>query len=177
MRTGEWSSRVSYHLADATDESQLLALGGDHKFDGAVCANALMDMPAVEPLFRAAAQLLQRHGRLVISIMHPCFNGLSISMSPELPDYATRPTYSIKVSRYLSAEVTQGMAIPEQPEEQYYWHRPLNEIFNRAFNCGFVLDRLEEPALKLDVPSKSAFDWANYDMPPMLFARLRLETR
>jgi hypothetical protein len=37
-----------------------------------------------------------------------------------------------------------------------------------------VLDRLEEPAITSDLPSQNAFDWAKYDMPPLLFARLRL---
>jgi 2-polyprenyl-3-methyl-5-hydroxy-6-metoxy-1,4-benzoquinol methylase len=174
-RTTEHTDRIAYHVVDATDEAQLLALAGpeQRRFDAAVCNNALMDMPAIEPLFRALAKLLKPAGRFVFSIMHPCFNGLSIAMQPELPDYATTPTYSIKVSRYLSAEVTKGLAISEQPVQQYYWHRPLHVLFNSAFASGLVMDRLEEPALRGETPSKNAFDWSNYDMPPLLFARLR----
>lgn len=173
QRTVEHLDRISYHVVDATNESQLLALGEAGSFDAAVCNNALMDMPAIEPLFRAVAKLLKPNGRFVFSIMHPCFNGLSMAMVSERADYAPEPIYSIKVSRYLSAEVTKGIAIREQPMQQFYWHRPLHELLNSAFSSGLVMDRLEEPAITEDVPPKNPFDWANYDMPPLLFARLR----
>jgi 2-polyprenyl-3-methyl-5-hydroxy-6-metoxy-1,4-benzoquinol methylase len=175
QRTTEHIDCITYHIVDATDEAQLLALAGPEKprFDAAVCNNALMDMPAIEPIFRAVRQLLRPGGRFVFSIMHPCFNGLSMSMQPELADYAAEPTYSIKVSRYLSADVTKGLAITEQPLQQYYWHRPLHVLLNSAFSNGLVMDRLEEPAITRETPSKNACDWANYDMPPLLFVRLR----
>lgn len=174
-RSTEQADRIAYHVVDATDEAQLLALAGDHqqRFDAAVCNNAIMDMPAIEPLFRAVAKLLKPDGRFVFTVMHPCFNGLAIAMSPELPDYAQTPTYSIKVSRYLSWEVTKGTAISEQPREQYYWHRPLHVLLNSAFESGLVMDRLEEPKLAETDGVKNAFNWTNYDMPPILFVRLR----
>lgn len=174
QHTTEHADRIAYHVADATDEAQLLALGANRQpFDAAVCLNAIMDIPAIEPLFRAVAKLLTPQGRFVFSVMHPCFNGLAMAMHAELPDYATEPTYAIKVSRYLSSAVTKGMAIAEQPEQQYYWHRPLHELFNAAFTSGLLLDRLEEPPLVPLTPPTSAFSWAHYDMPPLLFARLR----
>ncbi len=175
VRTTEHAEYISYHVADATDEVQLLALAGEQnrRFDAAVCNNALMDMPTIEPLFRAVAKLLKPEGRFVFSIMHPCFNGLAITMQPELPDYAQQPTYSVKVSRYLSWEATKGLAIREQPREQYYWHRPLHVLLNSAFTNGLVMDGIEEPKLAEVDAAKNAFNWANYDMPPLLFVRLR----
>lgn len=173
-RTTEHTDRIAYHVADATDETQLMALAvGGQRFEAAVCINAIMDMPAIEPLFRAVANLLKPEGRFVFTVMHPCFNGLAMAMQPELDGYDAEPTYSIKVSRYLSAERTMGLAIREQPRQQFYWHRPLHVLLNSAFASGLVMDRLEEPSLKTDTPAKSAFDWANYDMPPILFVRLR----
>jgi 2-polyprenyl-3-methyl-5-hydroxy-6-metoxy-1,4-benzoquinol methylase len=173
QRTTEHLDRITYHVADATDEGQIVALAEGQRFDAAVCNNALMDMPAIEPLFRAVAKLLKPEGRFVFSIMHPCFNGLSMAMQAERADYANEPIYSIKVSRYLSAEVTKGLAISEQPVQQYYWHRPLHVLLNSAFTSGLVMDRIEEPAISSATPSNPAFDWANYDMPPLLFVRLR----
>jgi 2-polyprenyl-3-methyl-5-hydroxy-6-metoxy-1,4-benzoquinol methylase len=174
-RTVEHAGRIEYHVADATDETQLLALAGPDggQFDAAVCNNALMDMPAIEPLYRAVAKMLRPGGRFVFSIMHPCFNGQSVSMQAEIAGYDARPTYSIKVSSYLSAEVTQGLAIFEQPRQQYYWHRPLHALLSPAFSAGLLLDRLEEPKITAGVPSSNPLNWANYDMPPLLFARLR----
>ena len=174
-RMTEHVDRIQYRVADATDETQLLALAGNppEQFDAAVCINGIMDMPAIAPLFRAVAKLLKPDGRFVFSVMHPCFNGQSITMQAELPDYAAQRKYSIKVSRYLSAEVTKGVAISEQPLQHYYWHRPLHMLLNTAFSCGLVMDRLEEPPITAESSAKSTFNWANYDMPPLLFARLR----
>jgi 2-polyprenyl-3-methyl-5-hydroxy-6-metoxy-1,4-benzoquinol methylase len=175
QRTTERADRIEYHVVDATDEGQLLALAGSEakRFDAAVCNMALMDMPEIEPLFRALTKLLKANGRFVFSIMHPCFNGLSIAMLAERADYDVEPTYSIKISRYLSSEATKGLAINDQPVQQYYWHRPLHEVFNSAFSSGLVIDRLEEPPITVDTPSKNEFAWSNYDMPPLLFARMR----
>jgi 2-polyprenyl-3-methyl-5-hydroxy-6-metoxy-1,4-benzoquinol methylase len=173
QRSTEFGDRIAYHVVDATDEAALLALGEVRSFDAAVCNMALMDMPAIEPLFRAAAKLLKPDGRFVFSVAHPCFNGFERTMQPELPDYDDVPTYTIKVRRYLSAEVSKGDAIYQQPKQQYYWHRPLHMLLNSAFASGLVMDWLEEPKLKRDSP-RDAFDWANYDMPPVLFVRLRL---
>jgi 2-polyprenyl-3-methyl-5-hydroxy-6-metoxy-1,4-benzoquinol methylase len=174
-RTTEHTDRIEYHVVDATDSAQLMALAGKdgQRFDAAVCNNAIMDMPAIEPLFRAVAQLLKPGGRFVFSVMHPCFNGQSIAMVAELADYDQEPTYSIKISRYLSAEVTKGLAISDQPVQQYYWHRPLHMLLNSAFSSGLVMDRLEEPPITSETLPTSAFAWPHYDMPGLLFARLR----
>jgi 2-polyprenyl-3-methyl-5-hydroxy-6-metoxy-1,4-benzoquinol methylase len=51
-RTTEHPERIEYRLVDATDESQLLALG-ERRFDAAVCNMALMDMVTIAPLMRA----------------------------------------------------------------------------------------------------------------------------
>jgi SAM-dependent methyltransferase len=174
QRSGAYGNRITYSVVDATDEAQILAMAGEgERFDAAVCNMALMDIPAIEPLFRAVAKMLKPDGRFVFSVAHPCFNGFERTMQPELPDYDSTPTYTIKIRRYLSAEASKGLAINGQPKQQYYWHRPLHELLNSAFNSGLVMDRLEEPRLPADGQSKSAFDWSNYDIPPLLFVRLR----
>jgi 2-polyprenyl-3-methyl-5-hydroxy-6-metoxy-1,4-benzoquinol methylase len=174
-RPTEYAHRITYSVTDATNEEQLMSLAGPERrhFDAAVCCNAIMDMPVIEPLFRAVSKLLKPDGRFVFSVMHPCFNGLSMSMTPELPDFDEKPTYAIKISRYLSMNVTKGLAIRSQPKEQYYWHRPLHMLLNAAFANGLVMDGIEEPPITADPPSTDAFHWANYDMPPILFVRLR----
>src|SRR5262249_51248223 len=72
-RSTEYAERIEYLLVDATDESQLLALG-ERRFDAAVCNMALMDMVRIEPLLSALMYLLKPSGRFVFSIMHPAFN-------------------------------------------------------------------------------------------------------
>lgn len=174
-RTTDHPDRIQYHIADATNEAELLALSGPQNdlFDAIVCNNAIMDMPEIDPLFRAVSQLLKPEGRFIFSIMHPYFNGQSITMQAELPDYAQQPIYSIIVSRYLTWQATKGLAISNQPVEQYYWHRPLHVLINAASSAGLLLDRLEEPPVTPEMFSPAPFNWANYDMPPLLFARFR----
>lgn len=174
-RSGDYADRVRYSVVDATDEAQVLSMAAEgERFDAGVSNMALMDMPAIEPMFRAVAKLLKPEGRFVFSVAHPCFNGFERTMQPELPDYDDTPTYTIKIRRYLSATIDKGLAIPNQPKQQYYWHRPLHSLLNSAFTSGLVMDWLEEPPIPVTDPSsKGAFNWANYDMPPILFVRLR----
>lgn len=172
-RTTEHADRIEYHVADATCEGQLLALG-ERRFDAAVCNMALMDMPVIEPLYRALSRMLKPNAPFVFSVMHPCFNGNRVTMLIERSDYDNEATYAIKVSNYLNPGVTKGLAISEQPVEQYYWHRPLNVLLNAAFSAGFVMDALEEPPFIRDTAPNNCFDWANFDMPPVLFVRMLL---
>ena len=89
---------------------------GGVAFDAAVCTMGMMDMPAVDPLCRASPESCSAPGgRFVFSVMHPCFNGLSFAMQATQSDYADTPVYAISVSRYLSPEVTKGLAIMDRP--------------------------------------------------------------
>ncbi len=83
-------------------------------------------------------------------------------------------THAIKISRYLTPQRTMGVAVRDQPAKQYYWDRPLSVLLGVAFAAGLVLDALEEPPYRPDATSTERINWANYDMPPLLVARLRL---
>ena len=172
-RSTEHADRIEYHVADATDEAQLIAMG-ERRFDAAVCNMALMDMPAIEPLYRAVSRMLKPGGRFVFSVSHPCFNTGHATMTVEQDSGTGDVTYAIKVAGYLTTQPTMGVALREQPAKQYYWDRPLSVLLGAAFAAGLVLDALEEPPFRRDTPSTDRLDWSNYDMPPVLFARLRL---
>ncbi|MDQ3928853.1 MAG: hypothetical protein M3328_06870, partial [Chloroflexota bacterium] len=75
---------------------------------------------------------------------------------------------------YLTPRRTMGVALRDQPAKQYYWDRPLSVLLGAAFAAGLVLDALEEPPYRPDSPANDQINWANYDMPPILVARLRL---
>ncbi|HEY0070524.1 MAG TPA: hypothetical protein VGE04_11205, partial [Chloroflexia bacterium] len=83
-------------------------------------------------------------------------------------------THSIKVSNYLTMQPAMGVALIEQPARQYYWDRPMSVLLRAGFSAGLVLDALEEPPFKREPPSGDRLDWSNFDMPPVLFARMRL---
>ena len=69
-------NRISYHVVDATNEDQLLALG-KHKFDSALSNMALFDMADIEILFKTLPKLLKPKGVFAFSLCHPAFNNSS----------------------------------------------------------------------------------------------------
>jgi 2-polyprenyl-3-methyl-5-hydroxy-6-metoxy-1,4-benzoquinol methylase len=179
-RTTEYPERIAYRLVDATDESQLLALG-KRRFDAAVCSMALMDMVTIEPLMRALAQLLRPGGRFVFSLLHPAFNnpgGTRLALEEEDRDGQLVETYYVKVSNYLRVPPVRGVGMLGEPAPHYYFHRSLSVLFGACFAADFVLDALDEPAFGDDDRGGRPLDWANYkDIPPVLVARMRLATQ
>ncbi len=171
---GPHPERMTFEVLDATAEAQLLALGPG-RFDAAVCLMAFMDMPEIAPLCRAVRQLLRPGGRFVFALLHPCFNSATdiIRVTEEVDrEGVLVQTHALKISRYLTPTVHKGLGIIGQPVAQLYFHRPLHLVLNTCFEAGFVLDRLEEPALppREDLLASS---WASYaDLPPFLVARL-----
>jgi 2-polyprenyl-3-methyl-5-hydroxy-6-metoxy-1,4-benzoquinol methylase len=168
---------INYHVIDATDEAALLRLG-EGRFDAALAAMALFDMAEIGPLFRALARLLKPGGRFVFSMMHPCFNNPWIEQVGEQVDEDGEIVihYAIKVRRYLSGGMRRGLALREQPAAQWYFHRPLQELFGAAFAAGFALDGLEERSFPPDrAVGSNILSWGpNFsEIPPVLVARVR----
>ncbi|MGI8538483.1 MAG: class I SAM-dependent methyltransferase [Rubrobacteraceae bacterium] len=172
------TENIKYRLVDATDESELLALGDTGSFDSAVCNMALMDMAAIEPLTRALAKLLEPNGRFVFSVPHPCFNSNATTMLAEMDDddgeLSTK--YSVKISGYLDVPPGKGAGMPGEPNPHYYFHRPLHELLGACFEAGFVMDAVEEPSLGEESrDGGSPLSWRNLtNIPPVIVARMRL---
>lgn len=105
---------IDYRLADATDEEQLAALG-EGRFDAVVCNMALMDMPVIDPLFRAVRRLLGSGGRFVFAVSHPAFNSNAASHLMELEDRAGElaETRAIKLRDYLHVPPGKGAGYPQ----------------------------------------------------------------
>jgi SAM-dependent methyltransferase len=169
-------SRITYHNIDATDESVLLALG-KRSFDSALCNMALFDMADIEPLFRVLPKLLKPNGIFVFSLMHPAFNNPSATLlAEEWDDGQIQTRYAVKVPRYINPFQSQGLALRNQPKPQLYFHRPIRDYMNLAFQNGFVLDGFEERAFPPEHPQFSTLGWGGKfsEIPPALIARLRL---
>ena len=172
----EVASRVTYHVADATDEESLVALGGGAPFDAAVSNMALMDIPDIGPLFRAVARVLRPGGRFVATLQHPCFNsnGLRFSLEEEQVGGDLVVVKAAKMVQYLHLPPGRGIGIRGQPSPHWYFHRPLHVLCASAFAAGLVLDGLEEPAFTDESLANSPFDWANFpEIPPVLAVRFR----
>lgn len=175
----ELKPNLTYQLVDATDEAAMLALG-EGRFDAAVCNMGIMDMAEIEPMLRALRRLLKPEGRFVFTIMHPAFNsmGTRLCVEEEDRDGELVETHSIRVISYLTVGDRKGLAMRGQPVAQWYFHRPLNELFDACFAAGFVMDGIEEPAfLPSEIESRFR-SWQSYpDIPPVLAARLRPSRR
>jgi 2-polyprenyl-3-methyl-5-hydroxy-6-metoxy-1,4-benzoquinol methylase len=177
-RTTEYGERISYRVLDATDESALLSLG-EGSFDAALCSMALFDMAKISPLLRGLARLLRPTGRFVFSVTHPCFNHAKTAHLAEMEDREGQIVthYSVKVCGYRTPTIAHGVAIAGQPRPQLYFDRPLHVLLGMAFEAGFVLDGIEEPAFAPDhQPGRHPLGWSGRysEIPPVLVARMRL---
>jgi 2-polyprenyl-3-methyl-5-hydroxy-6-metoxy-1,4-benzoquinol methylase len=174
-RITEHAARIEYHVVDATDETQLLALG-EGRFDAAVCNMVLMDMTTIDPLLRTLPRLLKPGGRFVFAVPHPCFNNNDMRMVLETEDRAGTivERYGINIANYLHLPPGKAMGMLGEPVPHYYFHRPLHELFGACFAAGFVMDGLEEPSFDQGPTAARSLGWHNYhDIPPVLVARLR----
>jgi 2-polyprenyl-3-methyl-5-hydroxy-6-metoxy-1,4-benzoquinol methylase len=175
LRTPNETS-IEYHVTDATDTAALLAFG-IHRFDKAVCTMALMDMPQIQPVLQALKQMLKPGGGFVFSVTHPCFHTPAIQRFTEMyeEDAGRHIVHSgVKVLSYLTPFARRTEGIVGQPRPQLYFHRPLEVLFRSCFDAGFVIDRLEEPALPQPEERKPGVRWSDMtDIPPILVVRAR----
>mgnify|MGYP001820689512 CR=1 FL=1 len=170
---------IAYHVLDATDEGMLRALG-EGTFDAVSCQMALMDMPEIAPLMRAAYALLKPGGCFVFSLVHPAFFQTNAIRFAEMVEREGElvTVYGMKITQYMTPYTAWGSAIPGQPEVQPYFDRPLHVTLGAGFAAGFVLDALEErafPPLHPQGNPTRPLSWgANFsDIPLVLVARLR----
>ena len=175
-RTAPDAGNIEYHVADATDEKQILALGVD-RFDAAVATMCLMDMASIDPLMSALAKSLKSGGRFVFSVMHPCFQPAEICKFAELieADGHSMVRSGVKVTKYRTPTTWKGQGIIGQPELQYYFHRPLTVLLGAGFDAGFVVDGMEEPAFEGSDSKRGGLRWRDLpEIPPVLVVRMRL---
>lgn len=123
-RRNDVLEKVDFQVCDATKYDDLLKLKGEKPFTKAVANMAIMDISEISPLFKAVSDMLDHNGIFVFATHHPCF-------TYENDDYFTHC-------------INKGIAIEGQPMLQNYYHRSISDIFNVAFQFGFVLDGFYE---------------------------------
>ena len=152
------SENINYLSLDATNYDQLISLGKE-KFDYAVANMVLMDIPEIEPMFRALPSILKPNGVFVFSISHPCFNSAYVTINKE--------DESLHITGYKQPTTTKGEAIRNQPELQYYFDRPLSDLLQIGFDHGLVMNGLIEPVF--DSEAGGVFS----KIPPVIIMRMR----
>ncbi|MGZ9585866.1 class I SAM-dependent methyltransferase [Paenibacillus marinisediminis] len=172
LRSADYGDRIEYQVVDATNYDSLIELGTE-RYDGAVANMALMDIADITCLTRALQQLLKKNGVFVFSIPHPCFQTPSTRKIHETEvikgEIVTRN--SVQISKYLTSESFETIAIKGQPVPHFIFHRPLSYYMNLFISFNFVLDGWEEPSFKMDEHSNNRFDW--YELPPAVIFRFR----
>jgi SAM-dependent methyltransferase len=143
-RARAWEERtplgVEYLVADGAHVSSL----SDAIADRVIANMVLHDMEDAAGFFREVSRLLKPSGRLVASLLHPCFESVEgSSWLSETIELETR--VSKRIWRYAEPYAALGVAKPDQPERHTYYHRPLNWYCERLVEAGLVIDCLAEP--------------------------------
>ncbi|KAL7911877.1 S-adenosyl-L-methionine-dependent methyltransferase [Trichoderma velutinum] len=145
--------KISFSKLDVTDANDFgllvekaAEIGG---FDIILMNMAIMDVATLDPLADALPKLLKKDGVFVATILHPVFFTSTYSRNIEITfDPLTGEQHIIRgkiIKEYLHVKPSKGVFIVGQPEKQYYFHRPLHELFGVFFKRGLALDALEEP--------------------------------
>jgi hypothetical protein len=109
------------------------------------------------------------------SELHPAFNGAATRIVEQSEnEHGVVRTYAVKVSSYIHPSTGMGVAIEGQPVVQWYFHRPISELFRVWFRHGFVLDGIEEPVLAQEDVRPASTAGVFVEVPPILAARMRL---
>lgn len=168
---------IRYLHLDATDEAALReTLAPLGPFDAALCHMALFDIADIEPLFAVLPDLLKPGAPFVFSLIHPAFNNPSVvKVAEEWDDGQLHHRYAVKVSRYMTPFVSEGLALANQPEPQLYFHRPLQDYLQAGFRHGFVVDGFAERAFPPGEQEGHPLSWGpNFsEIPPVVVIRMR----
>ncbi len=128
---------IEYSVADLTEKLPY----ADSSFDIIVSALTLMDIEDIDNFFIEARRLLKDRGRVVFSIMHPCFFPAPWEKS------ATGERLYKKVDNYYAI----------YPTKLHYWgdtmhfHRPISYYSKVISDHGFLIERITENPSDLDI--------------------------
>ena len=161
-RCADYLKNITLSVADATDYSQVISLGGGKLFDKAVANMAVMDISDIRPLFKAVYELLQPNGIFVFSAVHPCFQtpGDDITINGK----------GLITTNYIKSQRHSFQILSDNPKCVEHWHRPLQELLGVCFNAGFILDGLEEPTLSQKGDVRHII---RENIPPVIVIRVR----
>lgn len=126
-----------------------LGMFKNETFDMVVSNLTLMDVLDLDKAIREIYRVLKNDGKLIFSIMHPCFSSPPVHGWMRIPQDSNRKEDWIywKVDRYFdrSVEIWQYFDWPPT----YSFHRPLSDYVKMLIGNGFTITDFEEP-----VPSK-----------------------
>jgi hypothetical protein len=105
----------------------------------------LMDVPHFGQVFRSAFRVLVNNGRMIWTIMHPCFQS---PYSESVPDEQGLVHYGL-IKSYEEQQWKSGGKGTIRGTLGAH-HRPLSQYLNAFVENGFRLTHISEPTVPLD---------------------------
>lgn len=103
-------------------------------FDFVIANMVFIDIPSYEAAIHNCIAALKQHGRLIFSILHPCFD---------------EPQADWEAKGYVEVrEYFQKRALPQT--FGYFFHRPLSSYLNLVIREGCSIQQVIEPQLDLE---------------------------
>lgn len=127
-----------YVLADVTESIPV-----EDKFENASLILALQNIKEPEKTFSLINQRLEKGGKLLIVLNHPCFR-IPRQSSWEV-DKSSKMQYR-RVNRYMSPlEIPINMH-PGKDNSSFTWsfHRPIEDYSGMLYRNGFLIEKIEE---------------------------------
>jgi ubiquinone/menaquinone biosynthesis C-methylase UbiE len=133
---------ITYYVADAARLDML----ADDSFDLVICNMALMDIENAAGAIQEVARVLRKHGRLIASFSHPCFDKVNTSGWVIEQIYPTTTIWR-KMSRYreIAVDMLPWLQVPDGVVSTQSYHRPLSWYFRTFRDSGLVVASFEEP--------------------------------
>jgi 2-polyprenyl-3-methyl-5-hydroxy-6-metoxy-1,4-benzoquinol methylase len=144
---------IDYHLGDMCDLSRF----ADESFDLAVAYLSLIDVLDYETALREIARVLTPRGRLVFSLVHPCFSPPVFGWEPREPGkipLRDKDRLFRKVDNYFPATEIRFRMWPTAPAETINYHRPLSEYAHACRAAGLLIRDIVEPTPDPDLAER-----------------------
>ena len=144
----EEAKGIEYHVLSLSD----LSIFKKNTFDFVVSNIVLCDLQDLKRAISEIHRVLKTNGKLVFSIMHPCFS------SPPVRGWVKRPLDSGRLEDWIYWKVDRYFERNTEMWKQgnlpalYSFHRPLSDYMKTLIENKFIITDFEEPVpLKKDI--------------------------
>jgi 2-polyprenyl-3-methyl-5-hydroxy-6-metoxy-1,4-benzoquinol methylase len=113
-------------------------------FDLVICHLVFQDLPDLALPLREFHRILKKNGRLIISVLHPCFAYPATLAVLSLVDWFCHRPARLVVNKYLEEKPITSI-IPGLPEPTTRYHRQLGTYVQAFTEAGWLIRSLTEP--------------------------------